>query len=258
MLDNLLIMNYDVWGGTLYLSPYLKSVLTDTINLDDTASSSPGPNAPLSNACANSQQPTANELSSIQTWTTAGMPASKILMGLPAYGYISASYATTLVNRRRSPHSSKTQHQEWYERGAKAAATKRSLAERAARKAKRSTVIFCPGNHSGLPCAGVFNQSIGKIAWNPLINTTILPSNITASNITGGVGGVFIPGVGVGKLGSGDLSQLAGNVINFVDLVSNGVLQEKADGSYGALNGYTRNWDPCSSTVRLLPFLSRA
>lgn len=77
-LDAILVMNYDVWG----------------------ASSTPGPNAPLSDACADSAQPDANEETAIKTWVAAGMPASKILMGVPAYGYISASTKTTLVNKR--------------------------------------------------------------------------------------------------------------------------------------------------------------
>ena len=77
-LDAILVMNYDVWG----------------------ASSTPGPNAPLSDACDNSQQPDANEKASIAAWTAAGMPASKILMGVPAYGYVSSSSKTTLVHKR--------------------------------------------------------------------------------------------------------------------------------------------------------------
>jgi chitinase len=55
-LDNLLVMNYDVWG----------------------ASSTPGPNSPLSDACPDSMQPNANQASAVATWTAAGMPASKV------------------------------------------------------------------------------------------------------------------------------------------------------------------------------------
>lgn len=39
-------------------------------------------------------------LSAIDAWSNAGMPRSKILMGVPAYGYVSASTATRLVNKR--------------------------------------------------------------------------------------------------------------------------------------------------------------
>ncbi|EPQ59486.1 glycoside hydrolase [Gloeophyllum trabeum ATCC 11539] len=77
VLDWILIMNYDVWGS----------------------SSNPGPNAPLSNACGNSTQPEANAYSAIGAWVGAGMPASKIVLGVPSYGYISRSTATKLRTR---------------------------------------------------------------------------------------------------------------------------------------------------------------
>ncbi|KAA1086832.1 hypothetical protein PGT21_013035 [Puccinia graminis f. sp. tritici] len=80
VLDYILIMNYDVWG----------------------ASSNPGPNGPFSNGCQDSSQPGANMVSSIKTWTSAGFPRQKILMGLAAYGYINHASTTTLVHRKRS------------------------------------------------------------------------------------------------------------------------------------------------------------
>ncbi|KAH8828170.1 glycoside hydrolase [Flagelloscypha sp. PMI_526] len=69
------IMNYDVWG----------------------ASSTPGPNAPYGNLCGTSQQPTANMRAAITQWTNAGFPASKLLLGLPLYGYVSNSKKTVLT-----------------------------------------------------------------------------------------------------------------------------------------------------------------
>ncbi|KAF8589507.1 glycoside hydrolase family 18 protein [Ramaria rubella] len=68
------IMNYDVWG----------------------ASSTPGPNAPLSNACNNSKQPQASAAAAFTQWTAAGFPAKQLLLGLPLYGYVSQSTKTTL------------------------------------------------------------------------------------------------------------------------------------------------------------------
>ncbi|PPQ82293.1 hypothetical protein CVT25_008443 [Psilocybe cyanescens] len=61
------IMNYDVFSS----------------------SSHPGPNAPLSNISTKMQAftPTYYEFK----WTHAGMPASKLLLGLPLYGYVSKS-----------------------------------------------------------------------------------------------------------------------------------------------------------------------
>ncbi|KAF8814370.1 glycoside hydrolase [Phlegmacium glaucopus] len=68
------IMNYDVSG----------------------ASANPGPNAPLGDLCGTSKQPQATAKSAFHQWTAAGMPASKILLGLPLYGYVSKSTATKL------------------------------------------------------------------------------------------------------------------------------------------------------------------
>ncbi|EJD51005.1 glycoside hydrolase [Auricularia subglabra TFB-10046 SS5] len=69
------IMNYDVWG----------------------ASSTPGPNAPLGNLCGNSRQPQASAQAAFAQWTKAGFPASKLLLGLPLYGYVSKSTKTGLT-----------------------------------------------------------------------------------------------------------------------------------------------------------------
>lgn len=57
-------MNYDVWGSW---------------------SASVGPNAPLDDSCASSPQGSAK--SAIKAWTTAGFPAHKIILGVPAYGH---------------------------------------------------------------------------------------------------------------------------------------------------------------------------
>nr|KIR88370.1 chitinase [Cryptococcus tetragattii IND107] len=81
VLDWILIMNYDVWGS----------------------SSTPGPNAPLSDGCGNSTQPLANAYAAVSSWTTAGMPANKITLGVPAYGYIQVSSASSLIQRRSLP-----------------------------------------------------------------------------------------------------------------------------------------------------------
>ncbi|WWC94945.1 hypothetical protein V866_001797 [Kwoniella sp. B9012] len=80
VIDWILIMNYDVWGS----------------------SSTPGPNAPLSDACGNSTQPLANAYAAVSSWTGAGMPANQITLGVPAYGYLQKSTASSLKQRRRS------------------------------------------------------------------------------------------------------------------------------------------------------------
>lgn len=48
------------------------------------ASSTPGPNAPLSDGCGNSTQPLANAYAAVSSWTSAGMPANQITLGVPA------------------------------------------------------------------------------------------------------------------------------------------------------------------------------
>ncbi|KAL4260222.1 glycosyl hydrolase 18 family protein [Pleurotus pulmonarius] len=83
-LDWITLMNYDVWGAS---------------------ADNPGPNAPFFNSCGNSTQPEASALAGFTAWTAAGFPASKIVLGVPSYGYISRSNAQTL--RQRSQHERK-------------------------------------------------------------------------------------------------------------------------------------------------------
>ncbi|KAI0076958.1 glycoside hydrolase family 18 protein [Panus rudis PR-1116 ss-1] len=75
------IMNYDTWG----------------------ASSNPGPNAPLGNLCGTSRQPQASAQAALNQWKAAGMPANKMLLGLPLYGYVSKSTATHLTGIAMPP-----------------------------------------------------------------------------------------------------------------------------------------------------------
>ena len=55
------------------------------ILMPSTASSTPGPNAPLSDGCGNSTQPLANAYAAVASWTSAGMPANQIPLGVPAW-----------------------------------------------------------------------------------------------------------------------------------------------------------------------------
>lgn len=64
------------------------------------ASSAPGPNAPLYDSCGNSTQPEASALASYKAWTNSGFPASKLVLGLPAYGYVQRTGAQRLRNRQ--------------------------------------------------------------------------------------------------------------------------------------------------------------
>ncbi|EIW62034.1 glycoside hydrolase [Trametes versicolor FP-101664 SS1] len=80
VLDWVLLMNYDTWGS----------------------SDTPGPNAPLGDACSNSTQGSASALAALRTWTAAGFPASQLVLGVPSYGYISRTSAALLRTRGQS------------------------------------------------------------------------------------------------------------------------------------------------------------
>jgi chitinase len=57
-------MNYDIWGSW---------------------SSTVGPNAPLDDSCAPSQQGSA--MSAVKAWTSANFPINKIILGVASYGH---------------------------------------------------------------------------------------------------------------------------------------------------------------------------
>ncbi|KAI4527956.1 glycoside hydrolase [Schizophyllum commune Loenen D] len=75
VMDWVGIMNYDVSG----------------------ASAHPGPNAPLGNLCGTSSHPEASAQAAVKQWTGAGFPASKLMLGVPYYGYVSQSSDTSLT-----------------------------------------------------------------------------------------------------------------------------------------------------------------
>ncbi|KAI6752448.1 hypothetical protein HG530_013817 [Fusarium avenaceum] len=65
VLDYIMIMNYDLYGAW---------------------SPTAGPNAPLSRSCDPRNNQGAGD-EAITKWTSAGMPASKLVLGVPAYGH---------------------------------------------------------------------------------------------------------------------------------------------------------------------------
>ena len=67
------------------------------------ASSTPGPNAPLGNLCGTSSLPQYSAQAALAQRTAAGFPASKLVLGLPLYGYVSQSTKTTLQQIARPP-----------------------------------------------------------------------------------------------------------------------------------------------------------
>lgn len=149
-------MNYDVWGAT----------------------DNPGANAPLSNACGDSQQPAASARAAIAAWKKAKMPASKITLGLPAYGYVSWSGNSKLVHKRdhiqEEPPRYKT-YMEYWQAGRR---------EQDARRLAHSTGQDVANSTSSSPAlvkrAGdgdisAFAQS--QIPWDQLISLGALTKN---------------------------------------------------------------------------------
>ena len=66
VLDHITIMNYDIKSN-----PAVGA----------------GPSSPLNDSCALSEARFGSAASAVATWTAAGMPASQILLGVPAYGH---------------------------------------------------------------------------------------------------------------------------------------------------------------------------
>ena len=66
VLDFIGIMNYDVWGSW---SPTV------------------GPNAPLDDTCAATENQAGSAVSAVQKWHAAGMPLGQIVLGVASYGH---------------------------------------------------------------------------------------------------------------------------------------------------------------------------
>ncbi|RXW24650.1 hypothetical protein EST38_g1252 [Candolleomyces aberdarensis] len=77
VFDWILLMNYDTWQST----------------------SPPGPNAPLYDACNNSTQPASSASAGVVAWVKSGFPVSKLVLGLPSYGYVQRSSSERLRTR---------------------------------------------------------------------------------------------------------------------------------------------------------------
>lgn len=69
------------------------------------ASREPGPNAPMFDACKNSSQPYASAVGAYESWIASDFPPSKLILGVPTYGYVSQSSADGLRTRRLKRNS---------------------------------------------------------------------------------------------------------------------------------------------------------
>ncbi|KAI0774706.1 glycoside hydrolase family 18 protein [Trametes elegans] len=193
------IMNYDVFG----------------------ASSNPGPNAPLGNLCGNSQLPQYSAQAALSQWTKAGFPASKLVLGLPLYGYVSQSTKTTLQHIARPPAGFQVKEYKEKvlglpERGLACPLPSEEQNEVTPQEGSESNKLGLSGNHERVKGLG----------------TTTEKQDVHAE-------------------AAGDLSSYFGQQIPFNQIVALGALSKTSSGTYVGANGYTEGWDDCSDT----PFL---
>ncbi|PFH51321.1 glycoside hydrolase family 18 protein [Amanita thiersii Skay4041] len=83
VLDFIAVMNYDIWG------PWSPTV---------------GPNAPLDDSCAAPENQMGSATSAVQKWHAAGIPLSKLVLGVPSYGHsFRVRHANAFVNGKLPP-----------------------------------------------------------------------------------------------------------------------------------------------------------
>ena len=165
------------------------------------ASSSPGPNAPLGNLCGTSSLPQYSAQAALAQWTKAGFPASKLLLGLPLYGYVSQSTKTTLQQIARPPAGFDV-------------------------KAYKEHVLGLPERGLSCPMPQVVEDGAEGEEGEPNAlmgaheRTKAAPKDVEAQ-------------------AAGDLSSYFGQQIPFNQIVALGALKKTSSGTYEGANGYT-------------------
>ncbi|KAK0548683.1 hypothetical protein OC845_003472 [Tilletia horrida] len=193
-LDAVLIMNYDVSVGAV------------------------GVNAPLGDFCGNSSQPHANAVAGVKQWVEGGMPKNKILLGVPAYGYVAMSSAMTMPQRRGMMEDS-------------------SLVQRQPLSPADAMRLNATADTNDLTSGDVLDASI---QYSPSLKDDNPLSTYLLSRRTEQI-----------------RRQMAtsGSQINFNDMIKQGILVPgpSSGPAYvaGSASGYTRNWDACSDTPYL-------
>ncbi|KAJ7169102.1 glycoside hydrolase superfamily [Mycena crocata] len=178
----------------------------------------PGPNAPLASG---KSQPAYSAQAAFKQWTAAKMPASKLLLGLPLYGYVFNSSKTTMASFMLP----ETQGAE--------SSTEVELVEVESTAVAVSEVDDVPAHEINGPIRGSNKEQVPA-----------QPSELSESEATELESDVSIEA-------TPNLSKYWGQAIPFNTLLSSGALVKKADGTYGAGTGFKRAWDVTSST----PFL---
>jgi chitinase len=194
------------------------------------ASSTPGPNAPLSNACWTSSQPQFSAQASFNQWTGARCPASKLLLGLPAYGYVSKSTATKLTGSYELPGPPADAPTNAHTARVKAAQA--PLAEGAV-----STDDPAPEPGAPLPLNFLDNRH------DRSFERAMAPRRRAVGNTDAAAT-------------AGDLSSYLGQQIAFNQIVALGALKPSGSAFIEA-NGYTQGWDNCSDTPVSCRFSTR-
>ncbi|KAJ7496881.1 glycoside hydrolase family 18 protein [Mycena latifolia] len=212
------LMNYDINGGW---------------------SSAPGPNAPLGNLCGNSSQPAYSAQAAFKQWTAAKFPASKLLLGLPLYGYVFKSTNTTLASFTLPENEGEVVE------GAEDIGEPTANVEGEA-QADEGQVV-----EGGEPNANVEGETP---AADSEINNAIRGANkrpVLMQPLESSESEVAELESEVSTEATANLSKWWGQAIPFSSLVSSGALVKKSDGTYGAGTGFKMAWDNCSDT----PFL---
>lgn len=211
------IMNYDVWGS----------------------SATPGANAPLGDLCGTSRLPHHSAAGSLKAWTAAGFPASKLLLGLALYGYVSKSTKTVLTGS----FAPEERGNGLVENGLVEDTTKPdAIAEE-----PQSDDDGSPLDPRLLPPHGHAKPKMGagSVVWDEE-GAEGLMSERTAKALANGSGSTLKT-----LAAKGDLSSFWGSQVAFNQLLSSGAMVKKADGTYGGGAGYTFAWDDCSDTPYL-------
>ncbi|KAJ3796868.1 glycoside hydrolase [Lentinula aff. detonsa] len=199
------------------------------------SSSTPGPNAPLGNLCGTSSLPQYSAQAALSQWSAAGFPASKMLLGLPLYGYVSDSTKTALTGslvdpsleeaRMSEPNGTSGAKPGTHARNPKTFPVKKPAGGQGGESKAHGDVANGKGKKSTTSQSGVGNGTRKET------NGSSKPEHSTAA--------------------TANLQSWYGQQIPFSSIVASGALVKNADGTYGGGAGFTEGWDNCSDT----PFL---
>lgn len=213
-----LAVPFSIWYGSdgqpmTDVSAFVPSIDWVFLMSYDAAGATNMANAPLENTCPG-QASAASVKSSVNAWHAAGMPHDKIVLGLPAHGYVSNTTAIELQHRRAKRHH--------FERARRTAHM---------RHHKRGGLRQCKE-----PIATLYNVftnasvSLTNSTW--LIPDSPLPPCPAYT-------------------GDGNLTEYIGQPIPFNQIHSHSAIGLELNGTSRGLNGFRRVWDNCTSTPYL-------